>query len=93
LSNRLADPNSKSSDIAELIARDVALTANLLRIVNSEFFGLPRRVTSIESAINFLGTAMLRPVVLSSSVTTALGPLQSAIAIAKPSLNQLEHTP
>lgn len=74
LSVRLADPNTRSSDIAGLISRDVGATANLLRIVNSAFFGLPRRVTSIESAINYLGTTMLRSIVLAHAAISALGP-------------------
>jgi HD-like signal output (HDOD) protein/ActR/RegA family two-component response regulator len=74
LSNQLADPNGKSSDLAALISRDVGLTANLLRIVNSAFFGLPRRVTSIQSAITYLGTATLRSFALANAVTTVLGP-------------------
>ena len=74
LSVRLADPNTRSSDIAGLISRDVGVTANLLRIVNSAFFGLPRRVSSIESAINYLGTTMLRSIVLANAAIAALGP-------------------
>jgi HD-like signal output (HDOD) protein/CheY-like chemotaxis protein len=74
LSDRLADPTTRSSDIAGLISRDVGVTANLLRIVNSAFFGLPRRVTSVEAAINYLGTTMLRSIVLANAVIAALGP-------------------
>jgi HD-like signal output (HDOD) protein len=57
-----------------LISRDIGVTANLLRIVNSAFFGLPRRVTSIEAAINYLGTTMLRSIVLANAAVGALGP-------------------
>jgi HD-like signal output (HDOD) protein len=74
LSDRLADPNAKSSEIAALVARDVALAANLLRIVNSAFFGLPRRVTSLDAAITYLGTTVLRSLILANAVTTVLGP-------------------
>jgi HD-like signal output (HDOD) protein len=74
LSDRLADPTTRSSDIAGLISHDVGVTANLLRIVNSAFFGLPRRVTSIEAAINYLGTTMLRSIVLANAAIAALGP-------------------
>jgi HD-like signal output (HDOD) protein len=65
---------STSREIAKLISRDVAMTAKLLMIVNSAFFGLPRRVTSIESAINYLGTTMLRSVILATAANTSLGP-------------------
>jgi HD-like signal output (HDOD) protein len=42
--------------------------------VNSAFFGLPRRVASIEYAISCLGTSMLRPVILASAAADQLGP-------------------
>jgi HD-like signal output (HDOD) protein len=74
LSERLADPNATSGQIAKLIARDVGMAASLLKIVNSAFFGSPRRVTSIESAINYLGTSMLSSVILANAATSALGP-------------------
>jgi HD-like signal output (HDOD) protein len=74
LSQQLADPTTKSSAIAEVISRDVGMAANLLKIVNSAFFGLPRRVSSIEAAVNYLGTSMLRSVVLSKAAATELGP-------------------
>ncbi|MET0387784.1 MAG: HDOD domain-containing protein [Polyangiales bacterium] len=74
LAARLADPKATAGNIADLIVRDVALSANLLRIVNSAFFGLPRRVTSIESAVSYLGTTMLGSLILANAATTALGP-------------------
>ena len=74
VSKLLADPSATSRDISKLIARDVALSAKLLKIVNSAFFGLPRRVASIEAAINYLGTSMLRSVILSTAAVNALGP-------------------
>jgi HD-like signal output (HDOD) protein len=70
----LADPLITSSEIAKAIARDVGLTAKLLKIVNSAFFGLPRRVASLEYAISCLGTSMLRPVILASAAADKLGP-------------------
>jgi HD-like signal output (HDOD) protein len=74
LTRVLGEPSTTAGDIAKLISRDVALSATLLKIVNSAFFGLPRRVTSIESAINYLGTSMLRSVILATAATSALGP-------------------
>jgi len=74
LSKLLADPAATSRDISKLMSRDIALSAKLLKIVNSAFFGLPRRVTSIESAINYLGTSMLRSVILATAVVSTLGP-------------------
>lgn len=73
LCKRLADPKTTSRDLADSISRDIGMSANLLKIVNSSFFGLPRRVTSIESAVNYLGTTMLSSVVLANAAKTSLG--------------------
>jgi HD-like signal output (HDOD) protein len=74
ISKMLASPASTSVDIANVVARDVATAAKLLKIVNSSFFGLPRRVTSIESAINYLGTGMLRSLILATAASAGIGP-------------------
>ncbi len=58
--------------IGELISRDVGMTAKLLQIVNSSFFGLPRRVESPVQAACFLGLNVLRPVVLTSGIFSRL---------------------
>ena len=44
-----------SSQIAEIIRRDPSLTARLLRMVNSVYYGLSSSVSNIEEAIFFLG--------------------------------------
>lgn len=47
------DPNLQR--IAELISKDVAISAGVLRVVNSAYFGLPRKVTSIDHAVRMIG--------------------------------------
>jgi HD-like signal output (HDOD) protein len=79
ISKMLANPASTSVEIAKVVARDVATTAKLLKIVNSSFFGLPRRVTSIESAINYLGTGMLRSLILATAASAGIGVRAKAI--------------
>jgi putative nucleotidyltransferase with HDIG domain len=49
------DPDSTARDMAAVISQDQALTANLLRIVNSAYFGFLRRISSVSEAINLLG--------------------------------------
>ena len=49
------DENSSTSDIADLIAHDPSITASLLKICNSAFFGLSRKVESVRDAISLLG--------------------------------------
>ncbi|PJB96438.1 MAG: hypothetical protein CO080_03215 [Nitrospirae bacterium CG_4_9_14_0_8_um_filter_70_14] len=49
------DPDSTVRDMATVIGQDQALTANLLRVVNSAYFGFIRRISSVFEAINLLG--------------------------------------
>lgn len=67
----LAKPDASLKSIAAIIARDVAMTAKLLQLVNSAFFGLGRRVTSIEQAVNYLGIDVIRALVVSNAAFTA----------------------
>ena len=48
------DKNSSMSAIANLISHDPAITANVLRMCNSAYFGLRRRVVSVNDAITLL---------------------------------------
>jgi putative nucleotidyltransferase with HDIG domain len=54
--------------IGKTIAQDYALTAKVLRLVNSAFYGLGDRVSSVTSAVILLGFNVVRGVVLSASV-------------------------
>lgn len=53
--------------IAGIIARDVAMTAKVLQLVNSAFFGLGRRVASMEQAVSYLGIEVIRSLVVSQA--------------------------
>ena len=53
--------------VGEIIAKDIALTAKLLQLVNSAFFGLPRHIENIGQATNFLGADTIRSLALSTA--------------------------
>jgi HD-like signal output (HDOD) protein/CheY-like chemotaxis protein len=55
-------------DVAAIVERDPAISAKLLQIVNSGFFGLRRQVTGIAEAVSFMGLSTLRDLVLSAGV-------------------------
>ncbi len=57
-----------NNELAQILNEDVALTAEILRLVNSAFFGLNRRVESVGQAIGFLGVDVLRAIVAGYSV-------------------------
>jgi HD-like signal output (HDOD) protein len=57
-----------SSDIAKIVSADAVIAAKVLQMVNSAFFRLARRITNIEQAVNYLGFAPVRNLVLSVEV-------------------------
>jgi EAL and modified HD-GYP domain-containing signal transduction protein len=56
----LQKPDIDFDSLQEIISRDVALSYNLLRFINSAFFALPRRVESIRDALVLLGLMNVR---------------------------------
>jgi c-di-GMP phosphodiesterase len=56
----LQKPDIDFDSLQEIISRDVALSYNLLRFINSAFFALPRRVESIRDALVLLGVMNVR---------------------------------
>jgi HD-like signal output (HDOD) protein len=63
------DKNSSISAIANLISHDPAITANVLRMCNSAYFGLRRRVASVNDAITLLGLDHVIDLVLMESIS------------------------
>jgi DNA-binding NarL/FixJ family response regulator len=61
---KIQDENCSLDDIAELIASDLAMTAKLLKVVNSAFFGLKRQVNNPVEAVSFLGLDTMKALVL-----------------------------
>ncbi len=68
LVEELQSPEASVQRVSELIAHDVGMTAKLLQLVNSSFFGLPRHVESPAHAASLLGLNLLKPLVLSASI-------------------------
>jgi putative nucleotidyltransferase with HDIG domain len=59
--------------IALIVQEDVAIRAKLLHIVNSSFFGLSRKTTSLLQAVRYLGISTIRSLVLAHSLFDQLG--------------------
>ncbi len=62
--NQLQDPEVDLNDIASTISKDIAMTAKILKLVNSAFFGLSHPVTSSGEAVTYLGINTLKTLVL-----------------------------
>lgn len=68
------DPEVTTDDVGALVQSDIAMSAKVLQLVNSSFFGLGRRVTSPREAVNYLGVSTLRGLILSVGAFRAFEP-------------------
>jgi len=64
----IENPDASIRAVGEIIGKDVAMTAKILQLVNSAFFGLTRRVSSPTQAVILLGMDTIRALVLSVHV-------------------------
>lgn len=60
----LNNPETDVSSLAQVISSDQALTAKVLRLCNSAFYGLSRQVTTISEAVVIVGFSALKSLVL-----------------------------
>lgn len=65
----LAREDVSADALARCIAHDQALTAKTLRLANSSFYGMPRRVDTVGEAIAVLGMRTVRSVVTAAALT------------------------
>jgi len=64
----LNNPMASVSGVAEIIAHDVAMTVELLKVTNSAYFSLPSRVTTPLQAVRVLGLEIVAALVLKVGV-------------------------
>jgi HD-like signal output (HDOD) protein len=62
------NPRSSAKDLARIITDDQVLTARLLKLVNSSFYGFPQRISTVTGAIVLLGFDAIRNLLLTTSV-------------------------
>ena len=66
------DPKSDIADFANIIQVDPGLSAKVLKIVNSAYFGFPGKIENLTQAINMIGISQLHNMVLGVSAISAL---------------------
>ncbi len=72
LINVVNNPQSTVADIVDSIRYDQALTARMLRLCNSAYFGLAKEVESLEDAMRYLGTLKLLQLVMAVHTSALL---------------------
>ncbi len=64
----LQNPEVSLNQVAEIVAKDVGMTAKILQLVNSAFFGLPRQISNVTQAIGLIGLDTIKTLVLSFQI-------------------------
>ena len=70
LREKLDDPDTTFDDLAAIIKTDPAMSARLLKIVNSAFYGFAEKVDTLSHALNIIGTEQLTDLALAAIVTS-----------------------
>lgn len=68
LTAALINADTTVKEIAAIVEQDIAISAKVLQLANSAFFGLSRRVTNITTAVTYMGLNMLKNLALSVEV-------------------------
>lgn len=79
LTRALGNSETSNKKLASIIEQDAALSLTLLQIVNSSYFGLARKISSVEPAVAYLGLELVRSLTLTAQV---FGSLHKAPRIA-----------
>ena len=66
------DPNAAVAEIEEILRMDPGLTANVLKLSNSAYFGFPSKIGSVHKAIILLGAKRLMQLVMTSCVNCVM---------------------
>jgi HD-like signal output (HDOD) protein len=72
LMEELQSKNSSIQKVGQIVAKDVGMSAKILQLVNSAFFGLCRHVSSPAQAVVFLGADTIKALVLSVHIFSQL---------------------
>lgn len=71
ITEALKNPRSSAAYVAEVIGKDVALSAKLLKMVNTPFYGFPSKIDTLSRAVTIVGTTQLTNLALGVSVISS----------------------
>ncbi len=77
------DPDAPLKDMVAVVERDPAITANLLKMVNSAYMGLPVKVDSVHQAVSMLGAQQVVELVMSQNLSGNLNRAQKGYGLAR----------
>jgi HD-like signal output (HDOD) protein len=68
INQEILSDNSSIQRIGTIISKDIGMSSKILQIVNSSYFGLPQKVSTIQDAVMFLGLDTIHALVISSDL-------------------------
>ncbi len=71
INEAVENPETSFAQLAQIISNDSALSARLLRLVNSSYFGFSSEIETITHAVTIVGMAQLRDLALATSVVSS----------------------
>ncbi|WP_028314304.1 HDOD domain-containing protein [Desulfatibacillum aliphaticivorans] len=79
----LDSPDSSAMDVVQVVQYDQAITANVLKVCNSAYFGLPGKVSSLREAVIRLGNKQLKEIILTGTVVKYYKNAMEGYALSK----------
>jgi putative nucleotidyltransferase with HDIG domain len=73
-----SDINASAKDIVRVIECDPVMTINILKTINSSFYGLPQKITSVQRAVVYIGLNTVKNMALGVAAMGMLKPHNKA---------------
>ena len=77
LINQFYDPNVEIKDIAKNVEKEQIISLKVLRLVNSAYFSLPKKINSIEEAVVMLGLNQMKILVIASGIVSTVPEIEN----------------
>ena len=81
VSEAVNNPLCSASDIANLISKDQAITAKILKVVNSPIFGMQKSIDTVTQAVVYLGHTEVMNIIMALSIIKIFKTLDGSIPI------------
>ncbi len=69
----LQQPDYSIHEVGKIVSEDLGMTSKILQLVNSAFFGIPRRFSDVSDAVVFLGCDTIQSLVLTFGIFSQYG--------------------
>jgi len=73
-----SDINASAKDIVRVIECDPVMTVKVLKAINSSFYGLPQKITSVQKAVVYIGMNTIKNIALGVAAMGMLNPTNKA---------------